>query len=390
MKLDMDEESENLEYLLNLNYTKPICTNIHALCDYNQNFCFIKATKGDLYLLWATLDNYLEVYDMSKEISIEKIKAHDDWINSVHHFYDPTKDKDIVISCSDDKTIKLWEFNVEGLQSSLCLTKPYKCPLKNILTIKQDTIGNFRNAFMFTDFEENLNYIVVELSDYMIAIYNQKGQYLRKFDGCIFFDTWVDESNGRGHLVTGYGNKIKLFDFKSGKNIREFHTDSSSKCIVSAVVNNLLILADDSGYIKTFDIKNGTLIKEFKQEINEKEELENVKTVQVEGLATINSSKSSQIDKEKNKWSKGDSHPITELTIWDVEYFFAASHSHLDIFETKNLFKIRSISNLNVEKVVYAQSFIHPRYGPALAYAGPMLQDNDKGVLNILTIEKPQ
>jgi WD40 repeat protein len=378
MKLDMDEESENLQLLLNLNYTKPVSTNINALCDYNQNFCLIKATKGDLYLLWATIDNSLEVYDINKEITIDKIKAHEDWINSVHHFYDPHHDKDIIISCSDDKTIKLWEFNVEGISIS-----SYQCPLKNTLTIKQDTIGNFRNAFMFTDFEDNINYIVVELSDYMIAIYNHKGQYLRKFDGCIFFDTWVDESSGRSHLVTGYGNKVKLFDFKSGKNIREFHTDSTSKCVVSAVVNNLLILADDTGSIKTFDIKNGNFVREFKQE--QKEEVENIKMVQQEGV----SSPSLNTYKKPRSLSKGDYHPITELSIWDIEYFFAASNSHLDIFETKNLFRIRSIANLNVEKVIYAQSFIHPRYGPALAYAGPMLEDSDKGVLNILTVEKP-
>ena len=332
----MDPESENLALLLHLNQSKVITKNIKARCDYNQNFCFVKETRGDLFLIWATQDNNLEVYDLNEEIVIDTIKAHDDGINSCHHFYDPIKNKDYVITSSDDKTIKIWQF-IEALDIG-----SVECRLKNILTVKQDTIGNFRNACMFTDFEEKKNYILVELSDYIIAIYSEKGQYLRKIEGCIFFDVWTDEKFSRSYIVTSYAGKVKFYDFKTGKVSKEFN--SEGKFANAAIVNNLLILADDNGSITTYDIYTGEIVNENKD----------CKT------------------------------PITELTIWDVEYFFAGtSDGKFECYETKTLTKVNSIENLLCEKVVYGLSFIHPRYGAAIAISGPF--DLDKAVLTILT-----
>lgn len=330
----MDYEKENLSIILNLNKSKIISDKINSFNDFSQNFCFLKESTGDTFLIWATTENVLEVYNLNLEFVVDRVKAHEDDINSCHHFYDPIKNKDFIITSSDDKTIKIWEF----IENNSLHSK--SCKLKNILTIKQDTIGNFRNAYMFTDFEEKKNYIVVELSDYLIAIYNENGQYLRKIDGCIFFDIWSGDT--KIYIVTSYAGKTKLYDYKTTKVWKEFK--SKGKSTIAAVINNLLISADDEGFITTFDIHTGEIMNQI----------------------------------------QNDTSSIIELTVWDLEYLFVAtSDGNYHCYETKTLTKVRTLENIGINKVLYGLSFIHPKYGVSLAISGPT--DSDKAVMLILS-----
>jgi WD40 repeat protein len=326
----IDLDKENLSIVMKLKHIQILTHDINAMSDYNKNFCFVKAIKGDMYIIWANKENYLEIYDLNKSSVLQKIKAHDDWINSVHHFYDPLENKDFIITCSDDKTIKIWDadFHMEVHN------------LKNILTIKQDTVATFRNAFVFTDFNNKCNYIVAELSDYIVAIYDQKGKFLWKIDKCYFLDIWEDCQLFETHLIVSYAGMVKFYNLKTGDLTKEFL--SHGILAIAVVVNNLLVMADENGVIKTFDIIKHKLMNE----------------------QCISSS------------------PILELIVWDIQFIIAGlANGKLEFYETKTLTKVRTIES-GCEKVVYALPFIHPTYGPSLAISGP--SGNEKSRLTLI------
>jgi WD40 repeat protein len=321
--MDLDPEEANLQIILNLNKNYVITNNINSISDSNENFCCF--TSGGIeYLVWATTDHNLEIFDLKHHHMIKECKnAHSDWINSCHHFFDNKLKKDLLITSSDDKTIKLWSFE----------------DMKTLLTVKNDTIGNFRNAYLIPDPKLNKNFILAEVSDYIIVLYDFEGKFLRKFNDSILHDIWWNKDRNELQIVTSYAGKVHFYDLFTGKIHKEFQ--SEGHLASAAVVNNLLVVADESGTIKTFDIVHFNKLHQAKA-----------------------------------------SSSVNLLTVWDIEFIIALlDNGKIEIYETKTLTKIKTIDTL-CEKVVYAEPFIHPLFGVSLVMSGPT--GMNKGILYFL------
>jgi WD40 repeat protein len=334
---EVDLEKENLLIVENLKILKTISQNINSICDYHKNFCFVKLIHGDTLLIWASIKHSLEIYDLNKEKLVDSINAHNDWINSCEHFYDPFKNIDVIVTCSDDMSVKLWEVQ-PVLSKDICY-------LKNFMTIKQDNIGYPRTAYMFTDFLCKQNFILVELSNYVIQLFNQNGKYLKQIDSSYFCDIYVDDKKEEYYIVTFYFNRVKFLDLKTFEIRKEFLSDG--KVLAVAIVNNLIIISDELCNLKSFNILTLELVNEVKV----------------------------------------DKFPINLIEIWDIEFFFAGNQEgKLCCFETKTLMKIRTLDIFSLEKIVHMAPIIHPLHGPSLILSGS--DKSNKGMLMLLKLDK--
>jgi WD40 repeat protein len=334
---DIDLEKENLLIVENLKNLKIISEDINSQGYCRQNFCLVKLIHGDTLLIWPSKNNSLEVYDLNKEKLVDSIKAHDDWINSCQHFYDPFKNTDFIVTCSNDMTIKLWEFQK--------IVSKDTCYLKNFTTIKQDTIGYPRTAYMFTDFLDKQNYILVELNNCVLKLFQQNGHFLKQIESSYFWDIYVDDNKAEYLIVISYSNTVKLLDLKTFQIIKEFL--SEGKVLAVAIVNNLLIISDDICNLKSFNILNSELINEVKVENS----------------------------------------PVNLISIWDIEYFFAGNEEgKLSCFETKTLMKVRTLDLSSWTKIVNMNQIMHPLYGPSLIISGT--DKYAKSILMMYTIDK--
>src|SRR5690606_18736976 len=113
-------------------------------------------------------------------------------------------------------------------------------------------------------------------------------------------DIWDDVKNSRTHLITSYAGEVKFYDIFTGELTKQF--TSHGRLAVGAVVNDLLIMADESGAIRTYDICHNKLMNE----------------------ETVSHA------------------PVEELIIWDIEYFVTGLvNGQMEFYETKTLTKIR-------------------------------------------------
>jgi len=67
------------------------------------------------YLLWGTLMNEIRVYNLKKHIEENALVGHTKTIEKVII----SQDNQIVISCADDGSIKIWDFNRKKLIGNL-------------------------------------------------------------------------------------------------------------------------------------------------------------------------------------------------------------------------------------------------------------------------------
>jgi WD40 repeat protein len=305
---DNDDATENLEYITNLNKFMTITTDISS-----DSFCHFKSHMDHhIYLLWANDQNTIEVLDLSMNRIKMRIKAHTDKINSLHYYYDHNEKRDILVTSSDDKSIKLWGFP----------------KFEKILEIKNDSI-TYLQANIFTEKIGSSSkwFIIAEMSDNVIVLFDSEGNFIRKFTNGRLPKLWHDHHTNSCFLVSSHKGVVCFTDLTTGKEQKKF------KCLGNtprtAILNNVLITADDEGWLRTYCIEKGELINEYKL-----------------------------------------SQYVTHITIWDIEYFFVfLSHGSFLCFEAKTLSIVKSFSAV-CESVTYAEGMIHPILGPSLAITG--------------------
>lgn len=325
-----DPEEENLEIITKLNKLEIITENIYSQDSYQQNFCHFHK-GGRIFLIWATKDYYLEFYDLLSKTLFHKIKVHTDFINSVHHFHDVIGKRDLIITTSDDKYLKIYNFE----------------DFSEIVKIENNTIAHYRNGFIFAEKSKSnvhgLNYyIITELSDYIVALYDFNGKFIRKIQNCWFFDLWHCPKTNICQVVGSYAGNVKLYELKSGKLTKEFKCHGT--LVEAAIINDLLITGDDEGFLRTYNLDDNSMMNEIKLES-----------------------------------------PITHITVWDIEYLFVSlDNGFVHCYEAKTLTNVKIIKPV-CEKIVYAESMLYPNLGPALIMTGPIC--SEKSLLAMITCE---
>ena len=185
-------------------FKKDITSNAPTYCSATQMFCAFKSLKGDSLSAWVTKDNTIELYDLEKDALIKSVKdAHLKDIHSCRHFVDIKNNKDLLITCSYDKSIKVWD--IENLEKPLI-----------------DIQNAHSNGFIFTSCilsHEKIpeNYIISGADDENIKIFDFNGKFLDKSvkvsDYVNLLDVYYYKREKKFCIINANSHDIRIYNF---------------------------------------------------------------------------------------------------------------------------------------------------------------------------------
>ena len=167
---------------------------------------------------------------------------------------------DYLLSCSMDRTIKLWNLN-----SLLC----------------EVTVGNgYKSTFLFSSHimqVNKTNYIITSVADpEPIKVYGFNGNIYKTItngkDKVAFVDSWKNTSisNEESYIISCNNNDVKMFNFFNGKLFKTFQQKNCeaswhySAFVAETELKSLLFESDNKGFIRIWDILSGVLNKSIK------------------------------------------------------------------------------------------------------------------------------
>ena len=226
-------------------------------------------TNNSFYIFKSILNDYLVVYgNNSKNYSIEfydittkKLNenltinnAHKDRIVNIKHYYYELKNQDLILSSSQDGTIKLWQ--LFSLKNLLILNHPIQ---------RKD---DFRLCCEMTFFNRIINdyYIITRrCNENEIKIWNNKGENINTYaigGGTIYLNKYY--YNNKSYLLCGGSeSNIELRDVENGEIIHKYGDDCSHWVEIYEIDNEKRVIAANykNCLIKIFDFNTETLIK---------------------------------------------------------------------------------------------------------------------------------
>jgi WD40 repeat protein len=239
-----------------LTFLKDITDRANNQRRIDDLFCVFQAKTGEHLIVWGTPEYQLCIYDCQKEEIINEFKAHEMLILTTRHFYDHLKDKDIIITSSYDRSVKLWDVN-ENFQ--------------NILTIPDTHTTQNVYSVMVVNVKLN-NYIVTscyESSDNTKVWDYETGGFIRKVgnDLTYFISFYYDRRKRKHYIINGNEYDVRSYDFITGELYKKYISGISwhlSACIREDDESTQLIDSVCSGaHIYIFDFHSAVLLKKL-------------------------------------------------------------------------------------------------------------------------------
>ena len=186
-----EEEIKNAE-VMKLKFAKDIVQNGPNYSGASQMFSVFKSIQGKVILAYPTKERSLEIYDLEKEVLIKSIKdAHSSEIYCCRHFVDIKSNKDLLITSSFDKSLKIWDIE--------------NCDIP-ILTIENAHSNGFSfSPCILSNEKLSENYIISGADDESIKIFDFKGKFLDKQikvgDYVNYLDAYYEIAKGKIYII---------------------------------------------------------------------------------------------------------------------------------------------------------------------------------------------
>ena len=270
----LSASNDNTVCLWNINQETPL-----KVFKMNSTVSTLIITK--IGFITGMYDGTIRIFDLKGE-EINVIKAHDKVVNHL----EVTNNMDTLISCSDDKTIKIWNLN------SLNLIKILEGNIDAVIDL--DISMNSRNLYSFSKDNKIIKWDLI--SGEIIAFFEGNNSYLSgieisnndsilvsySLDGIIkywntkttsiidsistnqlFISDLKFSPNGEYMTTCSWDKTIKFWHFQSKLLINEF--ESYSNLLTAAVFSkdSMLIFSSKDGYIKVWNLKNSGKVESF-------------------------------------------------------------------------------------------------------------------------------
>ena len=239
-------------------FKKDITSNAPTYCSATQMFCTFKSLKGESLIAWVTKDNTIELYDLEKDALIISVKdAHSKDIHSCRHFVDIKNNKDLLITCSYDKSIRVWD--IEKMEKPLI-----------------DIQNAHSNGFIFTSCilsheKMNENYIISGADDESIKIFDFNGKFLDKnvkvSDYVNLLDVYYYKREKKFCVINANSHDIRIYNFDDLKIYKTYIEKNSSSHAHVLIQENekddkvYLIDSDMKGFIHIWDFDTEECLK---------------------------------------------------------------------------------------------------------------------------------
>lgn len=254
----IEENKNEDDEKMNIKYKKDITNDAPSYTASTQMFCVFKSLKGKEILSWVTKKKTIELYDLEKESSIKSIKdGHSNDIHCVRHFIDTKTNTDLLITCSFDKSIKVW--NVEEMD-------------KPLLTIENAHANGYIFSPCILSHEKlNENYIISGADEEGIKVFefkeNSLGKHIKIEEYMNFIDTYYNKKENKFYIINGNSRNLVLFNFDDlslYKTYVDRETTSHAYIIVYEDEKNnqvQLLDSDMKGFINIWDFYSGDCLK---------------------------------------------------------------------------------------------------------------------------------
>jgi WD40 repeat protein len=262
------EENEGLiifefnKFITEKAYVNKPSANLRAIID--RTFDVFKSLNNKYLLICSNSDDY-EKYDLlcydilSDKIIFQKNEAHSNKIYTCIHYLDEINKRDLLITGSFDKTIKIWK--IEDEFKLLYEKIPDYNFKENTYLLSECLLFNNNDLYLITSAYEMYSngYDILfydlynNIQDFNILESSQENvNYLESY----YYD-------GVPLIISGnYGN-IKIFNFKENKLIKEFNDKDEKKrfnyssCKIHRTIEkNWLISSCYDGYLHIWDYDN--------------------------------------------------------------------------------------------------------------------------------------
>jgi WD40 repeat protein len=308
-----------------LAFKMDICESAHKSNSIDSVFCAFKSLKGDLYVVWGTPTFSVEVYDLkSQSIAKTITAAHTSTIFSCRHYVDKKLKRDLVITSSYDKSVKVWSV---------------KDNWSNILTIPSAHSGYYiYSVCVLSDEYENKNFIISAAPNEFTKVWDFNGKFLRDFgvnsESTYFINCWLDQKTKKYYILNANSHDVKVYDFKTGLLFKSYKGTPQTwhmSAMVNEINNNYqLIESDGNGNIRIWDFYQGTLLK----------------TISSSGIN------------------------LRGISLWNDQYIFSAGSDYMvKLYDLKSGTFIKSLSG-HTSTVCALDKIVHPKYGECLISHG--------------------
>ena len=265
----------------------------------------------------------IEIMNLKDSKIVHSLKGHSAHIYIVRHYFQRKSSTDFLISTSSERKVKVWNL------------KTYECHI----TLNKCHTGTYLySALLLFDNINNLNYIVTSCPNEYMKLWDfDSGKFIREIgstsDYTYFINYW--NNNNINYIINANSSNVKIYGINKSKEIyREFLAPQSTWHMSAFVERmndiNYLFESDGNGYLRIWNI--------------EKKEI--YKSIQASGCN------------------------LRGICFWNDRFIIAASSDKgfkiFDLENNKNIITIHGHESV----LCTVQKIMHPVYGESLISSG--------------------
>ena len=265
----------------------------------------------------------IEIMNLRDNKIVHSLKGHSAHIYIVRHYFQRKSSTDFLISTSSERKVKVWNL------------KTYEC----LITLNKCHTGTYLySALLLFDNINNLNYIVTSCPNEYMKLWDfDSGKFIREIgstsDYTYFINYW--NNNNINYIINANSSNVKIYGINKSKEIyREFLAPQSTWHMSAFVERmndiNYLFESDGNGYLRIWNI--------------EKKEI--YKSIQASGCN------------------------LRGICFWNDRFIIAASSDKgfkiFDLENNKNIITIHGHESV----LCTVQKIMHPLYGESLISSG--------------------
>ena len=187
---------------------------------------------------------------------VHSLKGHSAHIYIVRHYFQRKSSTDFLISTSSERKVKVWNL------------KTYECHI----TLNKCHTGTYLySALLLFDNINNLNYIVTSCPNEYMKLWDfDSGKFIREIgstsDYTYFINYW--NNNNINYIINANSSNVKIYGINKSKEIyREFLAPQSTWHMSAFVERmndiNYLFESDGNGYLRIWNIEKKEIYKKY-------------------------------------------------------------------------------------------------------------------------------
>ena len=292
-------------------FSKTISTDIFKRNFYSNRACIFISLDNKVYIAFGENSLNLEGYDIDEQEKFTIFeKLHEEFFDSVRHYYDKENDRDLLITASLDSHVKVINFMREESEkiidlnfqskNKVIINTAYFINDTILIPFSSNTAGTIKfynmNAEFISELEQNLGFILAlnvyyeekSKNNYVLIAntvgvfsYNMEKSSINKFIPKMTleekknngFDEPFVVKNRNKLLLLGpcfYYPYLYIWDFINGELIKKVETTSgiSDMCLWNDTYAFAGLVKSEKNNFILINIKNGEIVKSFKTEAN--------------------------------------------------------------------------------------------------------------------------